>query len=62
MSDEPPFLGLLLRQQKQILDEMGEFRHQLTALTAICTRIEGAVTSLTIEVRAARRVTELEAK
>jgi hypothetical protein len=67
MSDAPD-LGLLMRQQKQILDEMGEFRDQLTVLTAICMRVEGAVNALTIEVRAVhsrhsrleRRVKELE--
>lgn len=67
MSDAPN-LELLQRQQKQILDEMGEFRDQLTVLTAICMRVEGAVNALTTEVRAVhsrhsrleRRVKELE--
>ena len=48
---EMPNLDLMLRQQKQILDEMGEFRDQLTVLTAICMRVEGAVNALTTEVR-----------
>jgi hypothetical protein len=61
---------MLLKQQKQMLDEFADFREQLTVQTAICMRVEAAVTSLTIEVRAmhsrhdrlARRVTELEAQ
>ena len=67
MSDAPDF-GLIQRQQKQIPDELGEFRDQLTVLTAICMRVEGAVNALTTEVRAVhsrharldRRVKELE--
>lgn len=63
-----PDLALLLRQQKQMLDEFADFRDQLTVLTAICMRVEGSVTALTTEVRAmhsrhsrlARRVEELE--
>jgi hypothetical protein len=47
---------MLLKQQRQILDEMGECRDQLTALTAICMRIEGAVNALTVEVRASHGV------
>lgn len=69
MSASTPDLGLLTIQQKQILDEMGEFRDQLTVLTAICMRVEGAVNALTTEVRAVhsrharleRRVKDLEA-
>lgn len=63
-----PDLALLLRQQKQMLDEFADFRDQLTVLTAICMRVEGSLTALTTEVRAthsrhsrlARRVEELE--
>lgn len=71
MSDsKPPNLELLMRQQKQMLDEFADFRDQLLVLTAICMRVEGSVTALTTEVRAmhskhdrlARRVTELEAE
>jgi hypothetical protein len=51
-------LGLLLRQQKQILDAMGQFRDQLTALTTICMRLEGAVNALTVEVRASLKEME----
>lgn len=68
MSDNPITLEFLARQQTRILDEMGEFRDQLTVLTAICMRVEASVTSLTIEVRAMhsqhsrleRRVDKLE--
>ena len=68
MSATTPDLALLMRQQKQMLDEFADFRDQLTVLIAICMRVEAAVTSLTVEVRAmhsrhnrlARRVDELE--
>jgi len=50
MSDQIS-LELLLRQQKQMMDEFADFRDQLTVLTAICMRVEASVTSLTIEVR-----------
>jgi hypothetical protein len=33
---------------------MGELRDQLTVLTAICMRVEGAVNALTTEARAGR--------
>jgi hypothetical protein len=69
MSEQPTTLEFLGRQQAKLLDEVGEFRDQLTVLTAICIRVEGAVTALTVEVRAmhsrherlARRVGALEA-
>lgn len=68
MSDQPVTLDFLARQQRRLLDEMGEFRDQLAITTAICLRIEGAVTALTTEVRAmhsrhsrlARRIEEME--
>jgi hypothetical protein len=68
MSEQPVTLEFLGRKLAQVLDEMGEFRDQLTILTAICMRVEGAVGALTIEVRAMhsrharleRRVTKLE--
>jgi hypothetical protein len=61
-------LTMLLKQQKQLLDEFGDFREQLVVLTAICMRVEASVGSFTIEVRAthsrhdrlARRVTALD--
>ena len=73
MSDkptEPVTLDFLARRQKNILDEVGEFRDQLTILTAICMRVEGAVNALTTEVRAvhsrhsrlARQVEELKSE
>jgi hypothetical protein len=69
MSGASPDLTLLLKQQGQMLNEMADFRDQLTVLTAICMRVEASVGSLTVEVRAmhsrhdrlARRVTDLEA-
>jgi hypothetical protein len=69
MSGASPDLTMILKQQKQMLDEFADFRDQLIVLTAICMRVEGAVQSLTVEVRAmhsrhdrlARRVTDLEA-
>jgi hypothetical protein len=68
MGEAQPDLALLMRQQARMLDEFGDFRDQLTVLTAIAMRVEGAVTALTIEVRAiharharlARRVEVLE--
>jgi hypothetical protein len=68
MSESQPDLTMLMRQQKQMLDEFADLRDQLTVLTAICMRVEGSITALTIEVRAmhsrharlARRVGELE--
>jgi hypothetical protein len=53
MSDAPD-LEMIQRQQRQIIDEIGEFRDQLTVLTAICMRVEGAVNALTTEVRTFR--------
>ena len=52
MSATTPDLALLMRQQKQMLDEFADFRDQVTVLTAICMRVEGAMTALTVEVRA----------
>jgi hypothetical protein len=57
-----------MAQQKRMLDEFADFRDQLIVLTAICMRVEGAVTALTTEVRAMhsrhsrleRRVTDIE--
>jgi septal ring factor EnvC (AmiA/AmiB activator) len=45
-------LDFLGRQLAKLLDEVAEFRDQLTVLTAISMRVEASVTSLTIEVRA----------
>jgi hypothetical protein len=69
MSEQSPDLQLVLRQQRRMIDEVGEFRDQLTVLTAICMRVEAAVSALTIEVRAmhsrherlAQRVERIEA-
>jgi hypothetical protein len=51
-------LTMLLKQQKQMLDEFADFREQLVVLTAICMRVEAAVG----HDRLARRVTALEAQ
>jgi septal ring factor EnvC (AmiA/AmiB activator) len=45
-------LDFIGRQLAKLLDEMAEFRDQLTILTAISMRVEASVTSLTTEVRA----------
>lgn len=52
MSEQPITLEFLARQQARILDEMASFRDDLTVLTAIAMRVEGAVSALTTEVRA----------
>jgi len=54
MSGAPTDLTTILRQQQELLDGLADFRAQLTRLTAICTRIEASVQSLTNEVRAMR--------
>ena len=61
-------LEFLSRQQTKLLDQMASFREDMTILTAIAMRVEGAVTALTTEVRAmhsrhdrlVRRVDKLE--
>jgi hypothetical protein len=68
MSGETVTLELVGRQLKRVIDEMGEFRDQLTVLTAICMRLEGAMSAQLTEIRAMhsrhgrleRRVTALE--
>jgi hypothetical protein len=71
MSDHErqPDLGLIARQQRQILTEIGSLRDDMTVLTSIALRQDGTLTALLGEVRAmhsqhgrlANRVRELEA-
>ena len=69
MSDDTtPDLSLLVRQQRQILAEMGGIRDEIAVLTAIAMRQDGTLGALLNEVRAmhsqparlASRVRELE--
>ena len=50
MSDNPPDHTMLLKQQKQMLDELAYFREQLVELIESSKRVETAVTALIIEV------------
>jgi hypothetical protein len=53
MSDEPNAdLGLIARQQRQLLDQMNTMRDDITLLTAIVMRLDGTVTALVQEIRA----------
>lgn len=71
MSGEPqPDLGLIARQQRQLLDEMGTLRDDFSVLSAIVQRMDGTLAGLVNEIRAThsqfsrmdRRVRELEDK
>lgn len=71
MSDEQQAdLSLIVRQQRQLLDEMGTIRDDITVLTAIVQRIDGTLSGLVNEIRAThtqisrmdRRVRELESR
>ena len=71
MSDEAQAdLSLIVRQQRQLLSEMGSIRDDLTVLTAIVQRVDGTLAGLVNEIRAThsqmsrmdRRVRELEAR
>jgi hypothetical protein len=65
--DRQPDIGLIARQQKQILTELGGLR-DVTVLTSIALRQDGTLTALLGEVRAmhsqhgrlASRVRQLE--
>jgi len=53
MSDEPNAdLGLIARQQRQLLDQMNTMRDDMTVLTAIVMRLDGTVAGLVQEIRA----------
>jgi hypothetical protein len=53
MSDDlPPDLSLLVRQQRQLLSEMGSIRDDIAVLTAVAMRQDGTLSSLLTEVRA----------
>ena len=69
MSDDTtPDLTLLVRQQRQLLAEVGSMRDDLAVLTAIAMRQDGTLSALLTEVRAmhsqhsrlANRVRDLE--
>ena len=69
MSDDTtPNLGLIVRQQRQILAEIGTMRDDMAIMMAILQRLDGTVSGLVNEVRAmhsrhnrlANRVQELE--
>jgi hypothetical protein len=53
MSDETnPDLGLIARQQRQILAELGSVRDDMNVLTAIAMRQDHTLSALLTEVRA----------
>ena len=54
MSDHErqPDLGLIARQQRQILTEVGSLRDDVTVLTSIALRQDSTLTALLGEVRA----------
>ena len=53
MNDETtPDLSLLLRQQRQLLSDLGSMRDDFTVLTAIAMRLDGAMSTLPMELRA----------
>ena len=58
VSDEPTVdLGLLARQQRQILNEMGEMRDDQRVMMAILQRLDGTVSGLANEVRVCTHAT-----
>lgn len=71
MPDEPAAgLGLIARQQRQLLSEMGTMRDDMAVMMAILQRVDGTMSGLVNEVRATHsqhsrlssRVRDLEAK
>ena len=68
-SDRQPDLGLLVRQQRQLLTELGGLRDDVNVLTSIVLRQDGTLNALLTELRAmhsqhgrlANRVQALEA-
>lgn len=50
--DGTPDLSLLVRQQRQMLTEMGSIRDDLTVLTAIAMRQDATLTAVLTELRA----------
>lgn len=71
MSDDAtPDLSHLIRQQRQIMSDMGSIRDDLAVLTAIAMRQDGNLAALLTEIRAmhpqhsrlANRVRDLEAR
>jgi hypothetical protein len=71
MSDDSPVdLGLIARQQRQIITDLGALREDMQVLTAIVMRQDGTLGALLNEVRAthsqhnrlANRVRDLETR
>jgi len=61
--NETVTLDFIARQQQRILDELTSMREQVTSVreqmivqTAICTRLDGSVSGLTIELAALRSI------
>lgn len=68
MSDIPADLSMILRQQRQIIADIGAMRDDMAVLTAVAMRQDATLTALLTEIRAmhsqhgrlANRVRELE--
>jgi hypothetical protein len=56
MSDRPPDLGLLARQQRQIIDEMAQMRDDMRIMSAMIMRIDSTLAGLLTELRHAQPV------
>ena len=71
MPDEPGVeIGLIARQLRQVLEEMGTMRDDMGVMMAILQRLDGTVSGLVNEIRAThaqqsrmdRRIRELEGR
>jgi len=68
LSDIPADLSMILRQQRQIIADIGAMRDDMAVLTAVAMRQDATLTALLTEIRAmhsqhgrlANRVRELE--
>jgi len=68
LSDIPADLSMMLRQQRQIIADIGAMRDDMAVLTAVAMRQDATLTALLTEIRAmhsqhgrlANRVRELE--
>ncbi len=52
MSESNPDFGLIVRQQRQLLTDMGTMRDDMGVMMAILMRLDGTVAGLVNEVRA----------
>ena len=52
MSDNSVDLGLVARQQRQIMSDMGSLKDDMGVMTAILMRLDGTMSGLVNEVRA----------